>query len=217
MEGLKQQQVSVGWDTGLLGCALGSAFLGESLGWLQRWRGPAAVERRQFSSSKTQRLGREGRVPGGAECPREGCAKKMWLAAEQLASAANSDCLAQEDPNYSTTAVAIIAAAGAARAIRHWKGPGCGSRLLELLRSVLAAESRKTYQMSGRKKWVIIRIGLCKCHWPLMWTTWLQSQSGLYTTEGVHGESIGNAATLLGHGSLTCKAVATCVAGVWCE
>lgn len=64
-------------------------------------------------------LGKRGRVPGGDECPRGGCAKKMWLAAEQLASAANSDWLAQEDPNYSTTAVSIIAAAGAARAIRH--------------------------------------------------------------------------------------------------
>lgn len=163
-----------------------------------------------ISFIKNPVAGKRGQVPGGDECLWEGYAKKMWLAAEQLASAANSDCLAQEDPNYSTTAVAIIAAAGAAWAIRHWKGPGCGSRLLELLRSVLAAELRKTYQMSGRKKWVIIRVGLCKCHWPLMWTMWLQSQA-----EGVHGESTGNAATLLRHRSLICKA--TCVADVWCE
>lgn len=60
-----------------------------------------------------------GWAPGGDECPRGGCAKKILLAAEQLASAANSDWLAQEDPNYSTTAVSIITAAGAVWARRH--------------------------------------------------------------------------------------------------
>lgn len=35
MKGLKQQQVPVGQDREVLGCAPGSAFLGESLVWLQ--------------------------------------------------------------------------------------------------------------------------------------------------------------------------------------
>lgn len=140
----------------------GKATAGCSVGWgRQWWKGG------DFLCQKPARVlpvaGKRGRVPGGDECPRGGCAKKIWLAAEQLASAANSDWLAQEDPNYSTTAVSIIAAAGAARAIRHWKGPGCGSeRLLELVCSVLATELHKTYQMSGRKKWVILGVGLCK-------------------------------------------------------
>lgn len=150
-------------------CGMGHGAVGLCFG-LRFPRGKpwlaAALERASsggkeaISFIKNPVAGKRGRVPGGDECLREGYAKKMWLAAEQLASAANSDCLAQEDPNYSTTAVAIIAAAGAAWAIRHWKGPGCGSRLLELLCSVLAAELCKTYQMSGRKKWVIINIRL---------------------------------------------------------
>lgn len=140
----------------------GKASAGHSFG-----QGQQQWKRGNFLRQKPARalpaVRKRGRVPGGDECPRGGCAKKIWLAAEQLASAANSDWLAQEDPNYSTTAVSIIAAAGAARAIRHWKGPGCGSgRLLELLRSVLATESHKIYQMSGRKKWVILGVGLCK-------------------------------------------------------
>lgn len=75
-----------------------------------------------FVESPPERCRRSGREDGfqeGDECLRGGCAKKIWLAAEHLASAANSAWLAQEDPNYSTTAVSIIAAAGAARAIRH--------------------------------------------------------------------------------------------------
>lgn len=140
------------------------AYLGGSLGWLQR---RTVVQRRQFSSSKAclsvagsqeERMGsRRGRELRGAG------ARKLWLAAEQLASAARSDRLAQEGPNYSTTAVSVIAAAGAARAVKHWKGPGCGwGRLLELLSSLLATELYKTYQMSGRKRWVIFSVGLCE-------------------------------------------------------
>ena len=81
MEGLKQQQVPVGWDTGVLDCALGLAFLGESLGWLQRWMGPAAVERSQSPSSKSrpsvaggqeERMGsRRGRVPERRVCQKD--------------------------------------------------------------------------------------------------------------------------------------------------
>jgi len=81
VEGLKQQQVPVGWDTGALGCALGSAFPWESLGWLQRWTGPAAEERTQFSSSKAclsvasgweERTGsRRGRVPERRVCQKD--------------------------------------------------------------------------------------------------------------------------------------------------
>lgn len=119
MEGPKKHQEPVRHNTGALGCASGSAFLGESLIWLQCWTGPAVVERRQFSSLKACLSVAGSWVPGGDECLRGGCAKKIWLAAEQLASAANSDWLAQEDPNYSTTAVSIIAAAGAVWAIRH--------------------------------------------------------------------------------------------------
>lgn len=76
MEGLKQQQVSVGWDMGLSGCGLGSAFLGESLGWLQHWRRPAAVERRQFPSSKTQWPGREDRFQEGTSACEKGMPKR---------------------------------------------------------------------------------------------------------------------------------------------
>lgn len=98
-------------------------FLGESLGWLQRWMGPAVVGRRQFSSSKgclsvaggwEERMGsRRGRVPERRVC------QKDLSGTEQLASAASSDWLAQEDPNYSRIAVSIMAAAGAVWAIRH--------------------------------------------------------------------------------------------------
>lgn len=142
---------------------LGCAFLEQSLGWLQH---RTVVQRRQFASSEAclsvagsqeERMGsRRGRELRGAG------ARKMWLAAEQLASAARSDRLAQEGPNYSTTAVSIIAVAGAARAVKHWKGPACGcGRLLELLCSLLAIELHKTYQMSGRKIWVIFSASLC--------------------------------------------------------
>lgn len=81
MEGQEQQQVPVGWNTGALGCASGSAFLWESLGWPQLWTGPAAVEKRQFSSSKAspsvaggqeERTGsRRGRVPERRVCQKD--------------------------------------------------------------------------------------------------------------------------------------------------
>lgn len=81
MEGLKQQQVPVGQDTRPLGCTLGSAFLGESLGRLQCCTGPAAVERRQFSSLKAhptiaggreERTGsRRGWVPKRRVCQKD--------------------------------------------------------------------------------------------------------------------------------------------------
>lgn len=98
--------------------SLGKASSGFNVEWgWQWWKGGKFLHPKPIRALPA--LGKRGQDPGGDECLIGGCAKKMWLAAEQLASAANSDWLAQEDPNYSTTAVSIIAAAGAARAIRH--------------------------------------------------------------------------------------------------
>lgn len=61
-------------------------------------------------------------IPGKDGCRRGRCAKKMFLAMEQLAAMADADWPAQEDPNCSTTAAFIITAPEAVQTRRHGKG-----------------------------------------------------------------------------------------------
>lgn len=70
-------------------------------------------------------------------------AKKMFLAMEQLASRADADWAAHEDPNCSTTAAFIITATEAVQTRRHGEGlaeasEDIGSTAVWLLRSTEA-------------------------------------------------------------------------------
>lgn len=79
--------------------------------WLEAWlKNSSALEQEMDS--------RKGRLP------KRRCAKKMFLAMEQLASMADADCPAHEDPNCSTIAAFVITATEAAQTRRHGRDLG---------------------------------------------------------------------------------------------